>query len=122
VFLLIIALLLQVPPDGAEEGIVTFYGGEKFEGNVLRCGGRYEPGTGPWVAVDAYWLKSGRVHCGEWVVIGLSDGSVCSARVMDTGYLAEYDVVADLPYYWRDGVPTGWGWILIPGELERRPI
>lgn len=114
----LLALLLQAPP-GAEQGIVTFYHGPRFEGNPLRCGGIYAEETGPWLAVDAGWLGS-RVECGDPVLVGFPDGSVEVARVMDTGRLAEHGVVADLPSYWRRGRATGPGWILSLDNLMER--
>jgi hypothetical protein len=117
----LVALILAAqPPAGAVEGGITFYPASEFEGQPLKCPGyRYEPETGPWLALDINWYRTGRVRCGDWFLVHFADGSNMLARALDSGNLADYRVfdsglafVADLPSYWRDGCKTGTGWIL----------
>lgn len=99
------------------EGGITFYYGDLFEGSNLACPGyKYEPETGPWLAVPVSWYESGKVECGDWFLIEFGDGSNMLARALDAGPIDEYNVwdtglpfVADLPRYWRDGRATATG-------------
>lgn len=88
-------------------GGVTFYGGP-FEGKPLYCGGTYAPETGPWVALPVEWYESGKVKCGDVMLIQFGDGGTQLVRALDAGRLNDFRVwdtgkrfVADLPRYWR---------------------
>lgn len=113
-------LLLIALGSGWIKGGVTFYYGE-FEGRTLGCYPyKYEKATGPWVAVDVSWFRTGKVECGDWAIVQFPDGEYTIARILDSGYLAENKVwdsglpfVADFPKYWRNGHETGTGRIYI---------
>lgn len=110
---------LQESPPGWVDGGITFYGGARFEGRPLYCGGEYKPENSPWLAVDVNEYRSGRVRCGDTFLIEMPDGSLEIAVALDAGHLSDYTVwdsglpfVGDLPTYWRDGCPTGTGRIV----------
>lgn len=115
-----LAAVMQMSIQDWEIGGITFYGGEQFEGKPLKCPGyRYEPETGPWVAVPLSWYESGEVECGDWFLVEFADGGTMMARALDSGYLDAYKVwdsglsfVADLPTYWRDDRETATGRVL----------
>lgn len=106
-------------PPGWQEGGITFYYGDVFEGQPLYCGGVYAKETGPWLALDVGKYESGQARCGDQFLVEFADGSTMIAVARDAGHLADYTIfdsglpfVADLPRYWRNGRPTATGRIL----------
>ena len=127
--LLAVIYLVSGPiPRDAVQGGVTFYPHEKFEGNGLKCPGyKYEPETGPWIAVDASWYRTGKVKCGDLFLVVFADGTQMYARALDSGHLDEHSVhdsgkpfVADCPDYWRNKRKTGTGWIINLDAIMRQ--
>ena len=122
---IVFTMMLQ-NPEWIEGGI-TYYYHDGFEGNNLKCPGyRYEPETGPWLALDISMYEEGLASCGDLFLVEFSDGSREVARALDSGRLAEYrchdsglPFVADLPSYWRNGRKTATGRILNLSALER---
>jgi hypothetical protein len=118
ILVLAAALLATI---GWQDGGITYYY-EQFVGRELYCGNhRYEPETGPWLALDVSEYESGRARCGDVFLVEFYDGTTMLARALDAGYLYAYEdgvwdtglpFVADLPYYWREGRVTATGRIL----------
>ena len=83
-------------------GLASWYG-ETHVGNPLYCdrgdGLIYSEGLPPWVAVDVNLYRSGRVQCGDRLLLSFADGKRLVARALDAGYLAEYGIVADVPMH-----------------------
>ena len=115
----ILSLALAAALNAPVRGGVTYYYGS-FEGKNLKCPGyRYEPETGPWVAVDISEYTSGATKCGDLIVIRWKNGETYLARALDSGYLdyrlwpdksrpvwdTGLPIIADLPKYWRT-MPT----------------
>jgi len=111
-------LLLALAASMARGGVTYYYG--QFEGKNLKCPGyRYEPETGPWVAVDISEYTSGATRCGDTIIIIWDNGETLVARALDSGYLdyrlwpdksrpvwdTGLPMIADLPRYWRT-MPT----------------
>ena len=115
---ILFAVIIAILPW--EYGGITFYYGELFEGSNLACPGyKYEPETGPWLAIPISWYREGKADCGDWFLVEFSDGSTMMARALDSGPIDNYTVwdsglpfVADLPIYWRENRETATGRIL----------
>ncbi len=62
------------------------------------------------------WYESGRVACGDWLVVAFKDGPLLLARAWDAGYLAQYHVadlgslpiVVDVPEHLRPDGKMAW--------------
>ena len=129
---ILLLVMIGVPPTPIQHSSHTRHGGityyyNQFEGRNLKCPGyQYERETGPWLAVDISQYESGKTLCGDWYLVLFYDGSIQSARALDSGYLSRYRVwdtnlpfVADLPRYWRDGRETRTGTIVNMSALLR---
>jgi hypothetical protein len=77
-----------------------------YVGRPLYCdrgqGLVYAETTTPWVALDVTEFKSGRVRCGDPVLVRFQDGTTLRARALDAGNLYDH-YIADLP------LPSGEG-------------
>jgi len=123
--------LIGIWPEYTGSGLrggLTWYGGPQFENKHLACPGyRYEKATGPWLAVDWRWYKTGRVRCGDVFVIEFYDGSRMVARALDAGRHADFTIwdtglpfIADMPTYWRAGRETRTGTLRNMSAILRR--
>jgi hypothetical protein len=71
--------------------VATIYAGQ-FIGGPLYCGGIYEIGTEPWVALDVSMYRAGWVKCGDKLWLQFPNGTGFSARAMDAGMFSQYHV------------------------------
>ena len=89
----------------------------------------YSEFNDPWVAVDVGWYESGRVACGDWLLIAFDGFPPVVARAWDAGYLARHHVAdigplpiaVDLPEHLRPDYKMAWpAWVLnLSALLER---
>lgn len=105
-------------------GSVTFYPISRFEGQPLYCSTHDHPLTysqqtaqevGPWVALDVGLYQSGRVKCGEELVLWLEGGGSMRVKALDAGRFGGYwvadwpdlPIIADLPEYFSSSSKRG---------------
>ena len=124
---LLLTLTLLHPPRPITGGITGYAG--RYVGRDLACTGyKYEPETGPWIALDVTWYEQGLAECGDWFLVTFSSGEQWYARALDSGYLDyriwpdsvpvwdsdDLPMVADVPgyYFWRAGRVTATGSVM----------
>jgi hypothetical protein len=106
-------------------GAVTFYPISHFEGQPLYCdqflGGdlTYSLDTakdwGIWIALDVSMYRSGRVNCGDKLMLWLEGQAPMEVTALDAGLFTNYfvaawptlKIIADMPEYWLTASTRG---------------
>ncbi len=103
-------------------GVATYYPADRFEGNPLYCDQftdrplTYSEDLPAWAAFDIGWYKSGRVRCGDLVLLMFEGGERLLVRAWDAGRFRGYyvntwpelPILADLPEHLRPDGAMAW--------------
>ena len=75
--------------------VATFYTGLAYPGDVFCRDAtmrELQAAGVPWVAVDVRWYETGRVRCGDLLVVDFGGGRTLRAYALDAGPLGQYQV------------------------------
>ncbi len=104
-------------------GVATYYPADEFAGRPLYCDQFTDwPLTyssedlPPWAAFDIGWYESGRVRCGDLVLLNFDNGEWLLVRAWDAGTFQGYyvntwpelPILADLPEHLRPDGAMAW--------------
>lgn len=131
--LIVLVIVLTSSHQFPSRGMATYYTREDYGGGPLYCLGKYDESTLQtlsWVAVDVREFQSGKMICGDQLLICFEEGICVIHSALDAGpfegyYVTDHPelpILVDFPEeQWPiPGAMSGVVEVLNLSELERR--